>query len=177
MGPCSQTGFPRALVGWVILVGLLSALTVDPPCGWAALFEEWRHQQETLHGIQTLWVKVRMGTVLEGPTRQRLQTDVERALRVLPIQLLPEQEGASYEQPALIIEVMTVKPRLGSAVHFLTARLHQPVLLKRQASQSAYAVTWKGSTVGEGGLERIREKILSLVELFIHDFRQAHATQ
>lgn len=153
---------------------VLITLAVNFPwgtCAQGARFDEWQEQRETLRGIDELWVKVRIGISLEGPTRQRLQSDVEQALQRLPIRIVPEHGGASFDTPALIVEVAMVKTGPSSFAYCATARLHRLVRLDHNPQHPIYAATWRASSLGDGDLQNIRNTIHRLINRFIEDFR------
>ena len=134
---------------------------------------EMDEQSRSLAYAPEIHVVVKIGLSKEGPTRQTLQADVENKLREANVALLNEELFAERKNPpaSLYIEVAVWKMTGRPYVYFIHANFYQSVQLVGKTDFMTQAATWQTGLIGEGDLERIRQDVSKIADIFLISYK------
>ena len=135
------------------------------------------NQKNTLRGLEQVRLVVNIGLSLEGPTKKRFWKEIEEQLKGIPIRVLPEESDESNSLPALFVDIAVLKTDRRTFFFLATARLYQQVLLNRDANISGPGITWRSWVIGEGNIENIRQKVRTVMDRFMSDYRTVNSSK
>jgi len=135
------------------------------------------NQKETLRGLETVNLIVNVGFARDGPSKQRLRSDVAGRLREIPLQVGSGNAETSERFPAFVVDVVVLKRMMRTFSFLITVRIYQHVGLLRDEGRKITAITWKKWIMGEGGFSSIREKTAELVDHFIDEYRSVNPVE
>lgn len=108
-------------------------------------------------------------------TKEQIQTDVELKLRMAEIKVVSKEEYFKIPgKPFLYVNLNAIKnSTVTYIVYHINISLNQEVYLERDSKTNVYANTWDKHAIGlirENKVDRIRDHIKDLVDIFINDF-------
>lgn len=130
--------------------------------------------RSTLRGLNGIGLEIRgVSSEIEkdGLTKDQIQSDVELKLRIAGIKVLSQKEWREEEGRPYLYVSLTIK-KLGDEFYVcsLALSLCQHVILWRNSSTHALFPTWSTGELCCGPLGFIRNRIKTLMNVFLHDY-------
>ena len=129
------------------------------------------HQKESLKGLKEMIFEVNIGLSREGPTREKLNSIVERQFRKAGIRVFRKEKDVNLGNvPFFLIEVSILKSGKRPYAYFVMGQLRQKVILDRHKEITTFSPTWHMGIIREGDLENISEDVKRVTNFYLRDY-------